>query len=581
VASRTGRSTIAALAGAATLVGLGAVLIAKELSHRNSAPLESTPRTTSSSRAASPEAVTPVLAGHILDPNGDPVAGAHVRVMVRQAPVVLVVEEAATDGQGAFSFIRAGSERIRVEADHDPGGAVRSAELSVREGATTEVTLVLAPAGIRGTVVDANDGHPVAGVALSVEEVPWPVPGATSDEAGAYRFSMVPFDAVSLVAVAGGYRTARVSLGQRDEGPEPVLRVELHAGPPADGDVLDPDGKPLHAHVVACEGQPSETRIESADDGTFRLPASAVGCDAIATHDGMSPSDAVPVVEGRRTTLRLGAGGAIAGTVVDDRGTPIDSFSVGIESSVSPHGGSVRGGQPPAPFKGGVFRLERLVPGTYWLTASTQGRPPARSDAIEVRSAALTDGVKIVVAMGGVVVGHVIDDRRAPIAGAELRFDLVSAVAGSDATTRTDETGAYRLEGAPSGPFTLLAKKEGFRVKLLSGLWVESGRTLTKDVMLTPYDGGPGTEFGGIGAQLVPASGGIAFGAVFPGNPADRAGVRVGDRIVRIDGEDAAGLSVVDAIQRLRGEAGTSVGLTIAREGNTFDLVLVRGSIAH
>jgi hypothetical protein len=581
VASRTGRSTIAALAGVATLLGLGAVLIAKELAHRQTGSSEPTPRTTPGSGPASPEAIIPVLAGHILDANGDAVAGAHVRVMVRQAPRVLVVAEVATEGKGAFSFTRVGSERIRVEADHDPGGAVRSAELSVREGTTTEVTLVLAPASIQGTVVDASNGQPVAGAALSAEGVPWPIPGATSDAAGAFRFSMVPFDATSLVAVATGYRTARVSLEQRDEGPEPVLRVELHAGPPADGDVLDPGGKPLRAHVVACEGQPSEARVESADDGTFRLPSSAVGCDAVATHDGMSPSDAVPVVEGRRTTLRLGAGGAIAGTVVDDRGAAVDSFSIGIESSVSPHGASVRGGQPAAPFKGGAFRLERLVPGTYWLTASTQGRPPARSDPIEVRAAAVTDGVKIVVAMGGAVAGRVVDDRRAPIAGVELRFDLVSAVAGSDATARTDESGAYRLEGAPSGPFTLLAKKDGFRVKLLSGLLVESGRTLTKDVTLTPYDGGPGTEFGGIGAQLVPSGGGIAFGAVFPGDPADRAGLRVGDRIVRIDGDDTTGLSVVDAIQRLRGEAGTSVGLTIAREDNTLDLVLARGSIVH
>jgi hypothetical protein len=563
------------------LLGLGGVLIATELAHRHTVPPESALAVAPGSGSASPAAVTPVLAGHILYANGSTVASAHVRVIARQGSTSLVVAEVTTDGSGAFALTQVGAERVRVEADHDPSGAVRSAELTVHEGTTADVTLVLAPASIRGIVVDGNDGHPVADATLSAEGVPWPVPGATSDAAGDFRLSMVPFDATALVAVASGYRTARVSLGQREDAPEPVLRVELRAGPPADGDVLDPDGKPLHARVVACEGQPSEARVESGDDGTFRLPASAVGCDAVATHDGMSPSDLVPIVEGRRTTLRLGAGGTIAGSVVDDRGMAVDSFSIGIESSSSPHGASMRGGQGTVPFKGGAFRLEHLVPGTYWLMASTQGRPPARSDAIEVRSAAVTDGVKIVIGMGGVVVGRVVDDRRAPIGGVELRFDLVSSVAGSDATARTDESGAYRLEGAPSGPFTLLAKKDGFRVKLLSGLLVESGRTLTKDFTLTAYDGGPGTEFVGIGAQLVPGGGGIAFQAVFPGEPAERAGLRVGDRIVRIDGEDTTGLSVVDAIQRLRGEAGTSVGISVMRDGTTIDVVLERAAILH
>ncbi len=502
--------------------------------------------------------------------------GAHVRVMAQQR----VVAETTTDRPGgAFMFVRLASARVRVEADHDPEGEVRSAELLVVPGAATELTLVLVPAGVRGVVVDAEDGHPIAGALLSAEDLPWNVPGATSDDAGAFRFALVPFEAAALVAVAPGYKAARVALGAREDQPEPNLRVALRRGDPVDGVVLDPDSRPLAgAKVVACEGQPSEARVDSGEEGAFHLPPSAAGCDAIALHDQMAPSEPVHV-DGGPLTLRLGPGGGIEGRAVDDRGRAIDSFSIGVEAFSAPHG--MRTDVKPATFQGGAFRLEHLVPGTYVLTASTAGRPPARSDPIDVRSGALTDGVRILLTSGGVLVGRVVDERNAPLTGVDLRFDLVSAVAGSDASAKTDDSGRYRLEGTPRGPFTLKVGREGFRTKLLSGLFVEPGRTITQDVVLTAMDGGAGMELGGIGANIQPAGGGIAFTAVFPGDPADRAGLKAGDRLVRIDGEDIAALSAEDAIQRVRGQPGTTVGVTVQRDGMTLDLVIVRASIVR
>ncbi len=570
VASPIRRLKIAALL-VASLLGLAAAFDLAQGRTVPQAPLESH----AAHSALTSAERTVQLKGRILDVNGDPKALAHVRVMAQAR----VIAETVTDHAGRFSFENLASGRVRVEADHDPEGAVRSAEISITT-VPTELTLVLAVASIQGLVVDADDGHPVAGANLSTVGVPFTAPTAISDAAGSFRFAMVPFEATSIVAVASGYRASRVTLGPREDQPEPVLRIELHAGPPALGDVLDPDGKPLAAEVVACEGQPIEVRVQSATDGTFSLPPSVVGCDAFALHDEMAPGDAVRIIEGRRTTLRMGAAGAIAGSAVDDRGAVIDSFSVGVESfiplrgSSTPHGGT-------NPFTAGAFRLERLVPGTYVLTASTAGRPPARSSPIVVRSAIVTDGVKIVMMQGGIVMGRVEDDHRAPLADVELDFDSVSAVAGSDAVATTDASGHYRLEGAPTGLFTVRVHKPGYRLKLVSGLSVASGHTVTKDISLTGTDGGPGLELGGIGANLAPAGNGIALAAVLPGDPADRTGLHAGDRIVRIDGEETAGLSVVDAIQRLRGEPGTIVGVSVERAGETLDVVITRAALVH
>jgi len=181
------------------------------------------------------------------------------------------------------------------------------------------------------------------------------------------------------------------------------------------------------------------------------------------------------------------------------------------------------------------------------------------------------------------VAGHVFDEHHAPLAGVELRFDAVSSVVDSSARATTDEAGQYRLEGAPVGPFTLRAQKEGFRIRMISGLRVDSHGTLAQDVILNAADGGAGLEFAGIGANLMPTPEGLTLSAVGPGDPAERAGLRAGDRILAIDAETTDGMSLADALQRLRGEAGTSVGVSVHRPktGETVDVTIERAAIVR
>src|SRR5579883_1481243 len=196
---------------------------------------------------------TPEIRGRILDAEGEPVSGAAVRVVYPRPPYT-VFHETTTDRAGAFSFAHVRPGRVRVVADHDPRGVVTSAELVTEEGKTTEISLVLSAAGVvRGAVVDAAD-HPVAGATLSVEGTPWITRTATSDAAGAFALTTVPREATSLVAVARGYRTARVPLAHREDDRELTVRVELVAAPPVDGEVRDPDGHAVRARIVACDG---------------------------------------------------------------------------------------------------------------------------------------------------------------------------------------------------------------------------------------------------------------------------------------------------------------------------------------
>jgi carboxyl-terminal processing protease len=88
-------------------------------------------------------------------------------------------------------------------------------------------------------------------------------------------------------------------------------------------------------------------------------------------------------------------------------------------------------------------------------------------------------------------------------------------------------------------------------------------------------------EFGGIGIEVGMQDGFVRVVTPMDDTPASRAGMKAGDLIVRIDGEAVKGLSLQDAVERMRGPVGSSVTLTVLREGvdESFEVVLKREKI--
>jgi carboxyl-terminal processing protease len=74
-------------------------------------------------------------------------------------------------------------------------------------------------------------------------------------------------------------------------------------------------------------------------------------------------------------------------------------------------------------------------------------------------------------------------------------------------------------------------------------------------------------SFGGLGIELGIRNNFLTVIAPLKGTPAERAGLQKGDIIIEIDGKTTQKMDIDEAIHLLRGEAGTSVTLTIAREG--------------
>jgi carboxyl-terminal processing protease len=86
---------------------------------------------------------------------------------------------------------------------------------------------------------------------------------------------------------------------------------------------------------------------------------------------------------------------------------------------------------------------------------------------------------------------------------------------------------------------------------------------------------------GEVGLELEDRRGALVVSDVKLGMPADGAGIRLGDRLVRIDDAPAAGLSVARAEELLRGPIGTTVVLAVERDGSRAPRTLTLARQAH
>jgi len=82
-------------------------------------------------------------------------------------------------------------------------------------------------------------------------------------------------------------------------------------------------------------------------------------------------------------------------------------------------------------------------------------------------------------------------------------------------------------------------------------------------------------QFGGLGIQITLKDEFITIVSPLEGTPASEAGLQPWDRIIEINGESTQGITLTGAMKKLRGEPGTTVELTIQREGEKDSLLFI------
>lgn len=88
-------------------------------------------------------------------------------------------------------------------------------------------------------------------------------------------------------------------------------------------------------------------------------------------------------------------------------------------------------------------------------------------------------------------------------------------------------------------------------------------------------------EFGGLGIEITIKDGLLVVVAPMEGSPAERAGIKPGDTIVKIEGRFTKEFTLVDAVKRLRGPKGSEIRISLMRKGlsDLIEVALVRDNI--
>lgn len=91
------------------------------------------------------------------------------------------------------------------------------------------------------------------------------------------------------------------------------------------------------------------------------------------------------------------------------------------------------------------------------------------------------------------------------------------------------------------------------------------------------------STFSGIGAEVTQKDNRPVIVTPMEGAPAERAGIKPNDVIMKIDGVDTIDMTLDDAVTRIRGQEGTQVALTIFRPASnqTLDITVTRGKITE
>ncbi len=89
-------------------------------------------------------------------------------------------------------------------------------------------------------------------------------------------------------------------------------------------------------------------------------------------------------------------------------------------------------------------------------------------------------------------------------------------------------------------------------------------------------------KFEGIGAEIGIKQGVLTIIAPLKDSPAEKSGLKAGDKVIKINGESTAEMTIDEAVNKMRGKKGTEVKLTVFRnngEDKTKEITITRGII--
>lgn len=523
---------------------------------------------------------TGVVEGRVTDLEARPIAGAYVKAS-RIRGLSGIERFTRTDANGAYRLegLELGATVVAARREQTEHWTKKPAD--VKPGTTAQVDFSLAETGIvQGQVWQAS-GAPLTQPALVRAESKSGSFGeftyTDTDAEGRYQLEL-PAGVYRLVAVNPG---ARYVFSHEDDlavtvpvGAAVVQDLSLSDDQGVRGTVLEPSGAPSpYAIAVAIQRGDFAMAIpvEADEEGHFVFPPrgpNAAPLDLIA-HNAGRVGELSGAREGTEVTVRLRPAATLRGRVVARSGAAPTGFSLQLlqaDGSVLPW---LERGNPERTFSGATFALYDAPALPLRVSVRTMdGRTgeaqvtlsPGQSTELEVP---LTGG-------SASITGRAVwSGSNTPAEGVSIYLDKQLS-GSSDAQTGPD--GRFLLKDVKPGPHTVRAWASADGQPVMRTVKTASGEAVDLgDVVVTARKTASGT----IGASFSEERGWVSVAWVKADGPAAHAGVRVGDRLLAVDGLVIR--SRQEAEQRTKGAPGSPVQLRLQRsDGQEQQLQLTR-----
>lgn len=509
-----------------------------------------------------------IIRGRVLDQvTGAPLPGATVTWIPLDFRTKLPPEDHVTtraDGLGRYELLASHG------ADDDLLEARAADHATLEKGWSKETTVDLEltrGAVVAGVVVD-EAGAPVANATVSSK--PSLEASQLTDATGHFTLPLATDGAtVHAVGPNGLQAVERLRL---NEGERRELRLVLTRGQALEGFIHDGSGVPVANADVRVLAEPDDVelaRLTSSAQGRFTAQAIPTGRYSILATAGEGARGRAVGYEHptpEPADVRLLAAAAIAGRVTNDTGAPLASITVTLAGlPLSDHVGRVARTD-----LAGEFEFSGLVPGEVSIEASLGDTARFKTSVMAISGE--TQRVEIALGAVGTLTGRVESARDAGgpwqiIVGESRR------IGAADYRTATDTEGHFSIK-VPPGNYSVFATSQRSMRIMPQFVDVRTGEVTDVVLPITDEDLDPDAGWDarlnamaepGTGISFENALGGVRVSFLMQGCPAARAGVKMGDVVVTIDGE--APRDSLDAFARVKKPRGAQVALAVRRDG--------------
>ncbi len=421
---------------------------------------------------------------------GTPVEGVNVYTISGAAG-----EPVQTGAGGTFRIADLAPGEIRL-AFKKPEDFIQTTRTVTAPATGVNVDL---PAGARvsGRVIDKATGHPVtafdAGLSISrpgaAIMLVAPVMRSFTGDDGTFALDGVPPGTHTLAVSAPGYVMSRLPNVIVESGKNvDEVEVALESGVRVTGHVTAQDAAPLGGVLVrvdpalathgAAMNDPytltdpdGDYVLENLDQGATTLAFSRNGLLTVRKNVTLSGTSA-------QVDAQLSSGVSIAGVVLLEGGAAVANATVQARSASD--AGSARSTETD---DSGTFAIAAVAPGHYQITATKPGYAAATLQDVDIPA---PSALRLTMKGGGTITGRFLGLTPADLRGAEVQ---ASSSDGGSASASPDESGRYRIDGAPAGTLRLSARSGPFttsaRTAQTRSVQLESGAAVTVDFDFT------------------------------------------------------------------------------------------------